>query len=659
MNSKKQSINLICVFLILAVLLSAALIAAFAIFKDDGITGSPKNPSTSGRSPQYTSPSLSYDDFGGLLNLNGALGLSPLLPLEGSINVYSVKSTESQKTYFKIKSFGNYNGTNTWEEAEEYIGKINDSHSASYLPAYLFENKFSEPSSVLITPHFDQYILPYYPSIVGNTNIQTSDVICTGNKSNTYTVYFYTEDAVDNILTKATLSNEYENDYRNFVYSKYVDVDAATLDYMNGIIFEYGFSKKDPQIIEKVAQYIKGSAKYDLQYDRNLDSEENVAISFLETYKTGICQHYATAATLLYRALGIPARYTIGFATETVADEWVNIRSQEAHAWVEVYIDGVGWKYVEVTGGTESSDPPETPEITTPIKPPDTTSPPPDTTQPPETSQPPDTTQPPETSQPPLPQIIISPVKAEKKYNGEALEAINAINGFSEYEARGYTYDVTVSGERTEPGKTASTIEQITIFDPNGHDVTQNFEIIKQHGIIHVYLSELTFVSADAVKVYDGKILSNHSVAFDEPSDEYYYSYEAYFYDFQTDVGSRNNSFDVIIRNKFGEDITDIYKIVRTYGKLTVIPAEITLIADNATKKYDGTALTCSSFTVEGELADGDEIISCSVIGSQTAIGRSENIIDPNSIVIKHKSGVDVVSNYVIKLIAGTLTVTP
>ena len=57
-------------------------------------------------------------------------------------------------------------------------------------------------------------------------------------------------------------------------------------------------------------------------------------MSFLESYREGICQHYATAATAMYRALGIPARYVVGYMGQTEAGEWTEITLKDAHAWV-------------------------------------------------------------------------------------------------------------------------------------------------------------------------------------------------------------------------------------------------------------------------------------------------------------------------------------
>ena len=70
----------------------------------------------------------------------------------------------------------------------------------------------------------------------------------------------------------------------------------------------------------------------------------------------GYCQHFATAAVLLYRMCGIPARYAAGYVAETgdfIQQEdgsWQAVLTDEsAHAWAEIYTGDYGWIPVEVT----------------------------------------------------------------------------------------------------------------------------------------------------------------------------------------------------------------------------------------------------------------------------------------------------------------------
>jgi tetratricopeptide (TPR) repeat protein len=66
---------------------------------------------------------------------------------------------------------------------------------------------------------------------------------------------------------------------------------------------------------------------------------------FLFQTKKGYCSYYAFAMTLLLRSLGIPARVGAGFFIdpETNTFDYYPVRSDMAHAWVEVRFPGYGW----------------------------------------------------------------------------------------------------------------------------------------------------------------------------------------------------------------------------------------------------------------------------------------------------------------------------
>jgi tetratricopeptide (TPR) repeat protein len=66
---------------------------------------------------------------------------------------------------------------------------------------------------------------------------------------------------------------------------------------------------------------------------------------FLFDAKKGYCSYYAFAATLLLRSLGIPSRVAVGFFIdpEQSAFDYYPVRSDMAHAWVEVYFPRYGW----------------------------------------------------------------------------------------------------------------------------------------------------------------------------------------------------------------------------------------------------------------------------------------------------------------------------
>ncbi len=89
---------------------------------------------------------------------------------------------------------------------------------------------------------------------------------------------------------------------------------------------------------------------------------EDVVEYFLFEEGEGYCTHYASAGTLLFRELGIPARYVTGYVVEKESFShqngekvWTgNVLDSDAHAWVEIYIEGVGWVPVEMIEGFDS-----------------------------------------------------------------------------------------------------------------------------------------------------------------------------------------------------------------------------------------------------------------------------------------------------------------
>jgi transglutaminase-like putative cysteine protease len=61
-------------------------------------------------------------------------------------------------------------------------------------------------------------------------------------------------------------------------------------------------------------------------------------------YRTGYCEQFATAMAAMARALGLPSRVVLGFTPgETLSDGRILVRGKNAHAWVELWMNGQGW----------------------------------------------------------------------------------------------------------------------------------------------------------------------------------------------------------------------------------------------------------------------------------------------------------------------------
>lgn len=121
-----------------------------------------------------------------------------------------------------------------------------------------------------------------------------------------------------------------------------------------------------------IAQWVSSRAKYDLNAPKMPAGEEDFALWFVEDAEVGYCTHFATATTVLLRAAGIPAQYVTGYMVTAEANRSTSVTQKNAHAWVEAFINGVGWVVLEPTpgsgggGGGQGGDEPVQPTYTFP-----------------------------------------------------------------------------------------------------------------------------------------------------------------------------------------------------------------------------------------------------------------------------------------------------
>jgi hypothetical protein len=257
-------------------------------------------------------------------------------------------------------------------------------------------------------------------------------------------------------------------------------------------------------------------------------------------------------------------------------------------------------------------------------------------------------------------EVTLKPVDILAQYDGSTVEHNGRLEGFEAFEAKGYTYEATVQGKRSTCGTTVTTIKKLTIYDAEGRDVTERFTVETRTGTLTIYLAELTFGGTAITKVYDGRTPSyGEDVALIHGVLPEGYTAEIIPTECPTAVGTGYAAFDVKIWYDQGKgkrvDRTSYFLISKQYSTVTVIPAPLTVKADDGQKIYDGTPLTANGMKLLTPLAEGDTVESYTVEGSQTRVGRSENVV--TRVVIRNADGEDVTRCYAIEAIAGTLLV--
>ncbi|CQH58286.1 endoisopeptidase/DUF4129 domain protein [Halobacterium hubeiense] len=100
----------------------------------------------------------------------------------------------------------------------------------------------------------------------------------------------------------------------------------------------------------RVEQYLEANKTYSLTDVP--EPGDQITDQFLFEQDAGYCEYFATAMTTMLRAQDVPARYVVGYAGgEYVGDGKYLVRGADAHAWVEVYFEDVGWVRFDPTPG--------------------------------------------------------------------------------------------------------------------------------------------------------------------------------------------------------------------------------------------------------------------------------------------------------------------
>ena len=149
---------------------------------------------------------------------------------------------------------------------------------------------------------------------------------------------------------------------------------------------EYGL---DPEVAaRRLKNYYEDNIPYTIRPGATPRTKDFINY-VLEDTRKGYCAHFASAATLAFRSVGIPARYCEGYAlsysqilndgeleengAELYSEYYdgynelgqtalisVNATDANAHAWVEIFVEGKGWVIADVTPSTTIDEDDET-----------------------------------------------------------------------------------------------------------------------------------------------------------------------------------------------------------------------------------------------------------------------------------------------------------
>ena len=316
------------------------------------------------------------------------------------LNGFNVNSTMiSALNYSSIDTDTNYNTSiliNNFSANNKYVytpySEIDD--SANYSNNKL-QNK--KESYLYYSDKNNEYGFNYYPNLVNLSNINSikSEI----NKIQS---------------TKSNLTNINDEKYTEFVNDEYTKLPDEGLDKIKEKYSgRYNQTNDLNGCINEAISAVKDGTTYDLAPGK-LPKGKDFVEYFLYENKKGYCTHYASAAAVILRAMGIPTRYVEGYVitkddadnakdtNETVMykqkinsldeeeaidklkitkedferesinnfitsvdsksvqveNKTMDIKDTNAHAWIEVYVEKIGWIPIDVTPsiGTYNQD---------------------------------------------------------------------------------------------------------------------------------------------------------------------------------------------------------------------------------------------------------------------------------------------------------------
>ena len=193
-------------------------------------------------------------------------------------------------------------------------------------------------------PSSDQRVIQHDVSITKDPTVQVHTDYW-GNKSGVFTVTEpHWEMTIDSRLVIEVL-DDYEPDLTPLIAIQLLDYampdQGGSLDKIREILDFCPEKISDEAIADWGNRYVFENFKY----EKGITTIETTVDEILRHGK-GVCQDFAHVLLQLMRAAGIPARYVSGY----ICPNKNGLRGEGAtHAWVEVWLQGLGWKGIDPT----------------------------------------------------------------------------------------------------------------------------------------------------------------------------------------------------------------------------------------------------------------------------------------------------------------------
>nr|WP_267902788.1 transglutaminaseTgpA domain-containing protein [Halovenus carboxidivorans] len=326
------------------------LMPAFAV---DGLAGSPLEQVLPGESAAPNPGAGSGGGGGGLgalspgagTGVGGKIGLNSETFATTSTEVHFVVES-SKRTYWRTAAYGTYTGSG-WTRSTETSpvdGRI--SHPGPDGERIDYEITLKKRASAVPTAY-----RPALVSGIENPLVSDNGAVQAGSSLSPGTTIEGVSFAPRNDVDRLRSTSE---SYPDAIEDRFTQLPEDTPDRIaerTESVFEQADADDPYEKARAVQEYLRSNKEYDLSVSERSNS---IADTFIFEMDAGYCEYFATSMAVMLRSQGIPARYVVGYTSgQRVGENTYEVRGMNAHAWVEVYFESVGWVRFDPTPGNE------------------------------------------------------------------------------------------------------------------------------------------------------------------------------------------------------------------------------------------------------------------------------------------------------------------
>jgi hypothetical protein len=298
-------------------------------------------------------------------------------------DVFSFTASQPGTYYFANATYPTYNPKGFWtldtshSNLDEPLDVEPAPTSKMYSNSFTFDkvSQLYQTSDVSIT-YLRDVLYGLYPSYSNGAEYDYFASLSTkhaGDVDLYNTTMFVLDNNTDfKILTDATRGIKYSNDISSAVTSYETNVirqnqaatnsiyrdtsflSAETIDQLRAFAMKYLYTinvnvSNTTTLINAINTIKNAFSSFTIDNSFKYNDPSKDPVYSCLTEEKGVSNNINSAATLVYRYLGIPARYVVGYGAHSDGGT-TTVTTKAAHSWCEVYVSGIGWIIVDATG---------------------------------------------------------------------------------------------------------------------------------------------------------------------------------------------------------------------------------------------------------------------------------------------------------------------